>query len=85
MQRVVAAQPDGPRMEHYSDLARHWLALPELLLPVAPNGTATWCTPHLAVSVCPDFAVTEAVGNVMAMKLWLKDLPLGRDAVRGPT
>lgn len=28
MQRVVAAQRDGARRQHYEDLAKHWLALP---------------------------------------------------------
>jgi hypothetical protein len=83
MQRVVAAKPSGPRKGHYSDLARHWLALRELRLPITASGSAIWRTPHLAVNVRPDFAVTDADGNVMVVKLWLKESQLRRDAVRG--
>lgn len=82
LQHLVAAQPDGPRKQHYDDLARHWLAVTELRLPIAPNGAATWCTPHLAVSVRPDFAVADRSGKVTIIKLWLKEPPLKPDAVR---
>lgn len=83
LQRVIAAQPDGPRKEHYADLARHWLAVPELRLPIAPTGRAIWRTPRLAVSIRPDFAVAETNGGVVVVKLWLKEQPLARDAARG--
>jgi hypothetical protein len=82
LQRLVASQPDGPRKQHYESLARHWLAMPELRLPIAPNAAATWFTPHLAVSVRPDFAVADLSGKVTIVKLWLKESPLKRDAVR---
>lgn len=83
LQRVIAAQPDGPRKEHYGHLARHWLALPELRLSIAPTGGTIWRTPRLAVSIRPDFAVTETNSVVMVVKLWLKEQPLTRDAARG--
>ena len=79
---LVAAQRDGPRKDHYGDLARHWLALPELRLPIAPTGGTIWRTPRLDVSVRPDFAVAEANGNVVVVKLWLKEQPLTHDAAR---
>jgi hypothetical protein len=82
MQHVIGAQIDGPRKDHYNDLARHWLALRELRLPIAPSGGAVWRTPHLAVSVRPDFAVTNADESVILVKLWLKEQPLRRDAAR---
>jgi hypothetical protein len=56
--------------------------MPELRLPIAPNGAAIWFTPHLAVSVRPDFAVADSSGKVTIVKLWLKEPPLKRDAVR---
>lgn len=83
LQRVIAAQPDGPQKEHYGDLARHWLALPELRLPVAPTGGTIWRTPRLAVSIRPDFAVSKTDDSVMVVKLWLREQPLTRDAARG--
>jgi hypothetical protein len=83
LQRVIAAQPDGPRKEHYSALARHWLALPELRLPLAPTSGTIWLTPRLAVSIRPDFAVTETDGSILLVKLWLKEQLLTRDAARG--
>jgi hypothetical protein len=63
--------------------ARHWLALPELRLPLAPAGGTIWRTPHLAVSIRSDFAVTETNGDVLLVKPWLKEQVLTRDAVRG--
>jgi hypothetical protein len=83
LRRVIAAQPDGPRKDHYGDLARHWLALQELRRPIAPSGGAMWRTGRLAVSIRPDFAVAETDGSVMVVKLWLKEQPLTYDAARG--
>ena len=83
LQGVIEAQPDGSRKEHYGDLVRHWLALSELRLPIAPTGKTIWRTPRLAVSIRPDFAVTETDGSVLLVKLWLKEQPLTRDAARG--
>lgn len=83
MRHAVAAQPVGPRKAHYDQLARCWLAIPELRLPLTSVGAATWRTSHLTVSVRPDFAITGKDGNVMVIKLWLKEAPLKRDAVRG--
>lgn len=83
MQRVIAAQPEGPRKEHYRQLAHHWLAVSELRLPIAPSGGAIWRTAPLAVSVRPDFAVTQPDGSITVVKLWLKESPLRRDAIRG--
>lgn len=83
LQRVIAAQSDGPRKNHYCDLARHWLALAELRLPIVPSGGTIWHTPRLAVSIRPDFAVADGDGGVTVVKLWLKEQPLTYDAARG--
>lgn len=82
MQRVIAAQSDGPRRDHYTQLADHWLALRELRLPLVAFGSATWRAPSLSVSIRPEFAVRDAAGNVLVIKLWLKDDPLLADAVK---
>jgi hypothetical protein len=83
LQRVIAALPDGPRKEHYGDLARHWLALPELRLPIASAGGTIWRTSRLAVSIRPDFAIHETDNSVLLVKLWLREQPLAHDAARG--
>jgi len=83
MRRVVSAQSEGPRRQHYADLARHWLAMDTLRLPGAPCGSATWQTPRLTVGVRPDFALRDADGRIIVVKLWLREQPLNRDAARG--
>ncbi len=83
MRLVVAAQREGPRREHYADLARHWLAMSTWHLPDVPCGSAVWRTPHLTVGVRPDFAVQQADGTIAVVKLWLREQPVSRDAARG--
>src|SRR5579871_5278463 len=49
MQRVIAAQADGPRRDHYTELAGHWLALNEMRLEMVQCGSAIWQTSSLVV------------------------------------
>ena len=81
MERVIAAQADGPRRDHYIELAGHWLAMDELRLPMTACGWATWQAPRLAVSIRPEFAL-RAGDEALVIKLWLKDEPLPMDAAR---
>lgn len=82
LKRVVKAQRDDTRREHYVTLARHWLALAELRLPMASCGRAVWMTSRLSVSIRPDFAIVDADGRVFVVKLWLKEHALAADAAR---
>lgn len=82
MQRVVAAQRDNARRQHYDTLSQHWLAMPQLHLPPVPYGQAAWQTPRLGVRIRPDFAVTDPKGNLFVVKLWFKDRVLADDAAR---
>jgi hypothetical protein len=80
LQTVAQAQRNGARRDHYATLAEHWLAMPELHLPLVTCGRAVWTTPRLTVSVRPDFAVVDNAGNVFVVKLWLKEQELAADA-----
>lgn len=82
LQSVVQAQRNEARHDHYTALAEHWLAMSKLHLPLVQCDRAIWTTPWLAVSVRPDFAVTDARGNVSVIKLWLKEHELAADAAR---
>ena len=82
LQNVVHAQRNDARHDHYATLAEHWLAMSGLHLPLVQCGRAVWATPWLAVSVRPNFAVTDAKGNVSVIKLWLKEHELAADAAR---
>jgi hypothetical protein len=82
LQSVVQAQHNETRHAHYALLAEHWLAMSELHLPLVHCSRAIWTTPRLAVSIRPDFAVTDAKGDVSVIKLWLKEHELASDAAR---
>lgn len=69
IQRVIAGQFDGPRRDHYTQLADHWLAMRELRLPLVACGSATWRTPSLSVTIKPELAVRDADNNVLVVKL----------------
>lgn len=82
MQRVIVAQSEGARRDHYKELAEHWLAMSELQLPPVSHGATIWRTPYLSVSIRPDLALKAEDGNIWVVKLWPKDETLNRDAVR---
>jgi hypothetical protein len=82
MERVIAAQADEPRRDHYTEIAGHWLAMDELRLPMVSCGSANWQAPRLAVSIRPEFALRAAGDEALVVKLWLKDEPLPVDAAR---
>ena len=82
IQRIVSAQRDPARQRHYADLAQHWLALCELQRPLVPHGRAEWLTPRLTVSLRPDFAGQDADGQLLTVKLGVKERELGKDAAR---
>ena len=82
LEHAVQAQRNDVRREHYTTLAKHWLAIAELRLPLVSCGRALWTTPRLTVSIKPDFAVADAQGNVSVVKLWLKEPVLTPDAAR---
>lgn len=82
LRRVVQAQRNEARHEHYGALAKHWLAMTQLHLPLVTCGRALWTTPRLAVSIRPDFAVMDDNGNMSVIKLWLKDQVLTPEAAR---
>lgn len=82
LQRVIQAQRNEVRRDHYTALAEHWLAISALRLPIAPYGRATWATPKLVVNIRPDFAVRDPEGKVFVIKFWLKEQVLTADAAR---
>lgn len=81
LQACVDAQRVDARRSHYSQLREHWLALPELHQPVKTVGKARWEVDGLAVGISPDFALTTKRGQVLVVKLWLREPALSRDGI----
>jgi hypothetical protein len=53
----------------------------KLHLPVKTAGTARWEVDGLAVGVSPDFALTTKRGELLVVKLWLREPELSRDGI----
>lgn len=74
LQRCVV-DADERRRSHYATLRRHWLAMPQLHLPLATAGRAQWESEDLTVTIAPELALLRS-GSPLVVKLWLyKDPP----------
>ncbi len=81
MQRCIATQRLEVRKQHYETLARHWLNLKHLHLPLIDVGRSTWRTASLDVGIAPQLSVLDGDRRLVVM-LWLKELPLNGEALR---
>jgi hypothetical protein len=81
LQDCIESQRVDARRAHYSLLREHWLAMPMLHRPLQAVGRARWEVDSLAVGVSPDFAVTMKGGEVLVVKLRLRESVLSRDGI----
>lgn len=71
LQRAISRQNVAIREQHYRDLRRHWLAMPELHLPTVEIHRAFWDVPGLRVSIAPELALVQR-DQTLVVKLWLR-------------
>lgn len=79
LQRAISRQTQTSRISHYNELRHHWLAMPELHLPIEVPDRTQWETPGLTVGIAPELVLIKG-RRKLVVKLWLRQSVLPPDA-----